>query len=118
MRKEKIEEAEKHLAKIEEMLKEQGDISFLCEYLREKMAEIDSLRSKLILEVKEKLELRGKVQELEDVRDCELVADELRAEVENLNRRIQAYWEEDQGMRSELGWRYTQGDTWSSRRRH
>ena len=44
----------------------------MCESIREKMTEIDSLWSKLILEVKEKLELHGKVQELEEsVRDCE-----------------------------------------------
>ena len=36
MRKEKIEEAEKHLAKMEELLKAQGDITFLCESVCEK----------------------------------------------------------------------------------
>jgi len=30
MRKEKIEEADKHLAKMDKLLKVQGDISFLC----------------------------------------------------------------------------------------
>ena len=91
MRKEKIEQAEKHLARLEGLQKAQGDISFLCESVRE-LAEIDSLWSKLILEVEEKLELRSKVWELEvGVRDRERVADELKVEVEDLNKRIQAH---------------------------
>ena len=93
MRMDKIEEAKKYLAKMEELLKARGDISFLCESVREKMAKINSLRSKLIQEVKEKVKLRGKVHELEEsIRDREHVADELRAEVEDLNRCILAYW--------------------------
>jgi len=80
------------------------------------MAEIDSFRSKLLLDVEEKLKLYDKVRELkEGVRDREHVVDELRAEVEDLNRRIQAYWEENQGMCSELGWRYAQAGVGSSR---
>ena len=43
MRKEKIEEADKHLAKMDELLKAQGDISFLCESVCEKIVEIDLL---------------------------------------------------------------------------
>ena len=61
MRKKKIEEADKHLAKMDELLKAQGDISFLCESVCKKIVEIDLLQSKLILEVKEKLELCGDV---------------------------------------------------------
>ena len=80
MRKEKIEQAENHLARLEGLQKAQGDISCLCESVRE-LAEIDSLRSKLILEVEEKLELCGKVWALEvGVRDRERVVDELKAE--------------------------------------
>jgi len=52
--------------------------------------EIDSLRSKQILEVKEKLELCDKIRELEtDIQDRERVADELSAELED------GYWEEN-----------------------
>jgi len=59
MRKEKIEEGDKHLAKMDELLKAQGDISFLCESVCKKIVEINLLRSKLIMEVKEKVELCG-----------------------------------------------------------
>ena len=82
--------------KTDELQKVHGDISFLCEYVREKMAKTDSLWSKLILEVEEKLELRGKLWELEvGVRDRERVVDRLKAEMEDLNKRIQEYWKRE-----------------------
>ena len=89
MRKEMIKEAEKHLAKMEKMHKAHGDISFLCESVCEKMAKIDMLQSRLIQGVEGKLRLHGIVRELEVIiRDRECVADELRAEVEDLDKRI------------------------------
>ena len=44
---------------MDELLKAQGDISFLCESVCKKIVEIDLLQSKLIMEVKEKVELCG-----------------------------------------------------------
>jgi len=61
MSKEKLEQAEKHLARLEELHKANEDISFRCKSVCEKMAEIDSLRSQLDQERKEKLEFHGKV---------------------------------------------------------
>ena len=64
LRKEKLELAEGLLPRMEELKKVREDVS-LCEAISEKTKEINSLRTQLNQEDMEKLELRGKVRELE-----------------------------------------------------
>lgn len=49
-------------------------------------------------------------------RDREHVIGELRAEVVDLKDRNRRFWEENQELRCESGWRYTQSGVGSSRR--
>ena len=60
MRKKKIEEADKHLAKMDELLKAQGDISFLCESVCEKIVEIDLLGRSLFWRSRRRLSFVAK----------------------------------------------------------
>jgi len=65
LQKEKLELIEGLLARLKELKKEKEDISFLCEAISEKIMEINSIRSHLEQERKEKIELRGRAWELE-----------------------------------------------------
>ena len=64
LQKEKLELTEGLLARLEELKKVKEDVS-LCEAIGEKTTKINSLQSQLEQEHKEKLELCGRVRELE-----------------------------------------------------
>ena len=65
LQKEKLELTEGLLVRLKELKKAKEDISFLCEAISEKTMEINSIQSQLEQEHKEKIELRGRVWELE-----------------------------------------------------
>ena len=94
LQKEKLELIEGLQARLKELKKAKEDVSFLCGAISEKTMKINLLWSQLEQERKEKLKLRGKVRELEvSSRHHERVAEDLRAELVDLNDCNWEYWQ-------------------------